>query len=584
MRTDKRPDRRVSTLAASSSADTRIVPRGRTQRGAFDEWPRLGERGMGFWIAVLVAAVFASAVGGGFVNLDDPQYLFDNTLVPAGLTFETLRGAFTTSVFHQWAPLTILSLALDTSLFGTAPWGYHLTSVLIHAATAGVLFLALARMTGATGRSAAAAILFALHPLRVESVAWIAERKDVLSVFFVALALLTYERYCRRPSWVRYGAVVAAMIASLMAKATAVTLPALLLVLDIWPLRRVDVPWLGTASRDDRLGAASGAARWRTILVEKLPLLIVSAVFTLFTLATNTSAMQREEAYPLLSIRVPHAIMATAAYLRETFVPIGLHPAHEHSGVAVPMDRLLVASLVLGLTCGLAAVLRRAVPACAAGLAWFFIALTPVAGIVTQLGFASRADRFTYLPHIGLMIAIVWTFASFLERQRLGRWAGMALVAAAVVACILLDRRQIAVWNDSVVLWKHVVAVEPGSPAGRVCLGMALADRGDTDAAIAEFRTALVIKDEARTHYRLGMVLAERGESAEAYGELAAATERDPQLWRAHLNAGIMLARMNHLTEALERMERAAAIAPSHPEVTDNIDRVREAMAQRPSP
>jgi len=313
----------------------------------------------------------------------------------------------------------------------------------------------------------------------------------------------------------------------------------------------------------------------------------VSAVFTLFTLATNTAAMQRDEAYPLLAIRAPHAVVATATYLRETFLPLGLHPAHEHPGVAVPPARLLAAASVLGLACGLAGALLRPVPACAAGLAWFFIALSPVAGIVTQLGFASRADRFTYVPHIGLMVAVVWTAAwlmdrwseRWFERRRLGRPAGIALVAVAAVACILLDRRQIAVWHDPVGLWTHVVAVEPDSPAGRVCLGMALADRGDSDAAIAEFRTALAIKDEARAHYRLGMVLAERGDSAAAYGELIAATVLDPRHWRAHLNAGIMLARLGRVSEALPMFEAAARLHPDDPEVQRMLEQARSELA-----
>ena len=528
-------------------------------------------------IAFVTAVVFVPAIGGGFVNIDDPSYVQRNPLVLGGLSFSGIRHACTDVVFHNWAPLTILSLQLDTSLFGTAPWGYHLTNILIHAAAAGVLYLALARMTGAAGRSAAATLLFAVHPLRVESVAWIAERKDVLSVFFVAVALLAYERYCRRPSWVSYGAVVAAMLASLLAKATAVTLPALLLVLDVWPLRRVLDPVAFSTAGFSRVV--------NRIVLEKLPLVALAAAFAAITLATQQAAIRSEEAAPFVQVRLPNAVVACGSYLVETFWPVGLHPAHEHGGNMRPPLGLVLASAAAIASGIIAAIrLRRDVPAVAAGLAWFFLALAPVIGLVAQQGFQSRADRFTYVPHIGLMIAIVWTGAWLLDRQRLGRTAGLALVAAAVIACILLDWRQIAIWHDSVTLWRQVLVHEPKSALARMCLGEEWHDRGDFDRAEAEFRASLAIKDSTRTRDWLGLVLAAKGRLAEAYEEHAAATRLDPGFWEAHNNAGIALARMGRMREAVERFEQAAQLAPADREVHENLMRARAELLRAAEP
>jgi len=529
-----------------------------------------------------VAGVFLPAVACGFVNVDDPKYVLHNPLVRGGLSAAGIHAAWTDVVFANWAPLTILSLQLDTTLFGTRPWGYHLTNVLLHAATTTVFFLALSRMTGAPGRSAAAAVLFAVHPLRVESVAWIAERKDVLSVFFLTVSLLAYERYARRPTPAGYLAVAAAMLASLLAKATAVTLPVLLLVLDAWPLRRAAVPGFGPAAGvtgPPRYAPAS----WPRLAAEKLPLLAVAALFAAVTLWTQRSAVQSEERMPLLAVRVPNAVVAVADYLRETVLPVGLHPVHEHGGHGSTTAALLSAALTIVAVGAAAFRLRHAVPACAAGFAWFLLALAPVLGIVAQQGFQSRADRFTYVPHMGLMVALVWTVAAGLARLRAPKLAGPVLFALAAAACILATRFQIDVWSDSVALWSHVAAVEPDSALAHLGLGEAWYDRGD-DRAIREFRRSLAIKPTKRAHDWLGLALARQGLMAEALEQHAAATALDPEFWQAHNNAGITLARMGRMREALERFERAAAIAPDDPDVVRNLAQARAELARPAGP
>jgi len=543
------------------------------------------DRLIAWLLAATAAGVFLPALACGFVNVDDPKYVLQNPLVLGGLSAAGVLGAWSDVVFANWAPLTILSLQLDATLFGTRPWGYHLTNVLLHAATTGVFFLALSRMTGAPGRSAAAAFLFAVHPLRVESVAWIAERKDVLSVFFLAVALLAYERYARRPTLPGYLAVAAAMLASLLSKATAVTLPVLLLVLDAWPLRRADVPGCGAGDASAAEPARHARASWRHLVAEKLPLLAVAAVFSVVTLVTNAGSMQSGERMPMLTVRIPNAITAVAAYLRETALPVALQPVHRHTGAAtVSAEATIVSAAAILTAAALAWRLRNAVPACAAGLAWFLLALAPVLGVVTQLGFASRADRFTYVPHMGLMVALVWTAAAGLARVRAPKLAAPVLFAVAAAGCIVATRLQIDVWSDSVSLWTHVAALEPPSTLVHLGLGEAWYDRGDDDRAIEEFRRSLVIEPTARTHDWLALALARKGLFAEALEQHAAATALDPNFWEAHNNAGITLARMGRMREALERFERAAAIAPDDPEVRRNLAQARAELASPAGP
>ena len=283
-------------------------------------------------LGLLTFVVFLPAVACDFVNWDDNAYVYRNPLVLEGLTVRGVTAAFTRVMFHNWAPLTILSYQADASLYGSRPEGYHLTNVVLHAMAAGLLAVALGRMTAAPGLSAAAVLLFAIHPLRVESVAWIAERKDVLSIFFLAVALLAYEWYCRRPGAWRFAAVWAAMLASLLAKATLVTLPVLLLLLDVWPLNRLQLPgWPRAAAAEP---ARYPVCSWQRAFAEKLPLLALSSVFAAITLMTQERATRSSAELPLVTNRIPNALHAIACYLFETAVPLGGSGYHRLAGDA----------------------------------------------------------------------------------------------------------------------------------------------------------------------------------------------------------------------------------------------------------
>ena len=441
-------------------------------------------------IGLVTLALFLPAVWCGFVNWDDGRYVYDNPLVLGGLSAAAARHAFTDVVFSNWAPLTILSYQLDATLFGTGPAGFHATNVLVHAVSASLLYLALVRMTGAAGPSAVAALLFALHPLRVESVVWIAERKDVLSVLFLMLALLAYERYCRSPGIGRYAAVAAAMLGSLLCKSTLVTLPALLLLLDVWPLGRVAVPGVGRPLRGGGSPAPYAALSWRQAVLEKIPLFVLSIVFAAITLGVQAGAIQGEEAMPLLAARIPNAIYAGNWYLWKTIWPTGLCPFHRHVGADLPLG--LLAALAANLV-ALAAVgwkLARPLPFLAWGLAWFAVAALPMLGIV-QAGFQGCGDRFTYVPHIGLVTAAVWAVAALARRLRLpGAW----LTAATALLCVALSvgtLRQIRIWSNSETLWTSMLRQDPANFMAHLKLANYLVAAGRLREAEPHYRAAV---------------------------------------------------------------------------------------------
>jgi len=463
-------------------------------------------------VGLLTFLAFLPAVNSGFVNWDDNSYITDNPLIQQGLSSTGIRRAFTEVVFHNWAPLTVLSYLLDATLFGIQPAGFHLTNVVLHAATACTVCLALCRMTRSVGRSAAVAALFALHPLRVESVAWVAERKDVLSMLFVGLSLLAYERFCRQPSAQRLAVVALAMLGSLLSKSTAVTLPGLLLLLDVWPLGRVAVGRPAGSPRTT--GGRYPPVPIRRAVVEKLPLILLSIVFAFFTIVAQRQAISGQQAVPIVARRLPNAIYAVNWYVLKTAWPVDLHPAHMLFGAARPPWLVAACSGGLLALFGIALVCARRCPAVTVGILWFIAALVPVLGFV-QAGFQAHADRFTYLPHVGLFVAVVWGALEILPPRNRRSPLPMAILTAALVACVSLDRRQIAVWKDSETLWRHVLAINPGNSFACNNLATTLAESGRGDEAIPYLKKAIsLLPHEQRLQMNLEIIEAELGGSA----------------------------------------------------------------------
>ncbi len=518
---------------------------------------RLRSLGLALGLAVLTVLVFAPVVGNDFVSLDDPAYVTANRQVRRGLTAEGFAWAWGAEVAANWHPLTLLSHMLDCELYGLYPGGHHLTSLLLHAANAVLLFLVWRRLTGAAARSAVVASLFAVHPLHVESVAWIAERKDVLSGFFFLLTLAAWLGWVRRPTTRRYLLALLAFLLGLLAKPMLVTVPFVLLLLDVWPL--------------ERLPRGAPAAEIRRALGrlvrEKLPFFLAALAAGVVTLFT-----QREAMFPLAALppaqRAANALLAYAAYLGDTLWPRGLAVFYPLPPAQPAWRVALAAALFAALTALALARLRRS-PWLAVGWLWFAGMLVPVIGLL-QVGSQGRADRYTYLPSIGLFVAVVWEVCALVRRrERPARRPGAtrAVLAAAALLVIaslaVAARAQVATWRDSLTLFRHALAVTERNLLAEMRVGTELARRGDHAGAERHLRAAVRIAPGApRPQAALGRWLHERGRPGEALPHLRQASRLRPRDARLQLRLGIVLAELGRTEEARARFRRALELNP----------------------
>jgi len=539
--------------------------------------------------AALVAAgafVYAPVRHHEFLNFDDPQYVSENRHVTNGLSGPALSWALTTGHASNWHPLTWLSHQLDVELFGLDPGRHHLTSVAIHLVNTLLLFGLLHAMTGALFRSAFVAALFAVHPLHVESVAWIAERKDVLSALLFLLTLGAYLGYVRRPGGSRYAAVVVLFALGLMAKPMLVTLPFVLLLLDSWPLGRVE-----------------SSSTWRRLIVEKLPLMGLAAVSSLVTLVVQQRTVQSLERLPL-SRRFATAALAYVWYAAKVAWPSRL-------AVLYPYPAVVIAWQVIGAAAAVGALSLlawRASPRhsyLTVGWFWYVGTLVPVLGLV-QVGSQPWADRYTYIPAIGLFIVVAWGAADLASGWR---HRDLLLAAAAGIVLfggVLVARRQVGYWRNSVALWEHALDVTTENYRGESNLAHALAKQGRTEEAVTHYEAALLIKpdfaeahnnlglalvdqgkvSEAMTHYadalsalpdyqeahnNLAMALVREGRNAEALRHFTEAVRIDPSVAVAHNNLGVALAREGRLEEAVPEFAEALRLQPGYPEAQKNL-------------
>ena len=529
-------------------------------------------------LALAVAVVFGQTTQYKFVNFDDNICVKDNPHVANGLTLQTVAWSFTAFHSCNWHPLTWLSHALDCQLYGTQhPGLHHLTNVVLHAAVAIALLLVLWQMTGSLWPSAFVAAVFAVHPLRVESVAWVSERKDLLSGLFFMLTLGAYLRYVRHPfSWGRYLLVIAMFTLGLMAKPMLVTLPFVLLLLDYWPLGRfarrggADI----LVCRENR-GDSGRQECLPHLIAEKLPLLLLAAVSCTVTSLAQRPSIAVSEFLPLSS-RIANALVSYVAYLGQFFYPVGLAAFYPHPESGLPIWEIVAALLVLGGISVAAWIGRRRSPYLLVGWFWYLGMLVPVIGLV-QVGDQARADRYTYLPGIGLCIALVWGVAAvgrtFLSAQSADknvcptdrhvcptdrhvrptdrRWLGGAASALVLVAFAAIAWRQTSFWRDSETLWAHTVACTTHNATAQYNLGVTLAQRGDTAAAIRCFQTTLAIQPRsADAENDLGVVLAMSGRLDEATPHFRAALNIRPDLTDAHNNLRMAIEQQNRLHRA----------------------------------
>ncbi len=523
-------------------------------------------------VAVVLAVLFAFSPllskDYEFLRNDDGDYVAENPHVNSGLTADNVAWAFTAFHSWNWHPLTWLSLQLDSELYGVAPnlapSGYRLTNILLHAAAAVLLFAALRLMTGALWPSAMVAGLFALHPLHVESVAWISERKDVLSGVFWMLTLLSYAYYTARPSLGRYCVVVISFALGLMAKPMLVTLPFVLLLLDFWPLRRLrnaELPVLNPPQGTLRTQHTTIGA----LILEKLPLVVLSAASSLITMRAQSGLVEEAVEYFPWDSRALNAAQAYLAYIGKMFWPANLGIFYPHGqDIGSSLTGLLAGALLLVITVVVIWAAKR-LPYLAVGWFWYLGTLVPVIGLV-QVGMQGLADRYTYIPLIGLFIMIVWEASRTIA---LGRpWqAGLAIVGAVVlVACACITWRQVQFWQNSLTLWHQTFLVTADNKFTRNQLGQSLMYRGQLDEAQEHFEAALRLDPKYnRARVNLAACLNRQGKSSEAIAQLedALVLGYGSEESALRFRLGLALLRMpGRRPEGLQHLEKAVALKP----------------------
>jgi len=509
--------------------------------------PAGGRRSLIVYLALIGATliVYAPVRRHGFVNFDDPQYVGENPAVAGGLTGQALRWAFTTRHAGNWHPLTWISHLLDVQLCGLDAGPHHLTSVLLHVANTALLLALLHRMTGALFRSAFTAGLFALHPLHVESVAWVAERKDVLSGLFFMLTLWAYAAYAHHPRGSRYAVVLVLFALGLMAKPMLVTLPFVLLLLDFWPLGR---------------GAHPPA--WRRLILEKLPLFALTVASSIVTVLVQhrAGALKGLDALPL-GRRAANAAVAYVAYIGQMLWPARLAAIYPYPA---SLGGWAVAGAAVGLVAITVLVWRaaRRHPYLPVGWLWYLGLLVPVIGLV-QVGSQPMADRYTYLPLIGLFVIVAWGIPDLVAR-RPHRDVGLRAAAGLVLlGCAVTARGQVQHWRGSIPLWEHAVAATAGNYRAHHNLGHALAREGMIGEAVAHYAEALRLKpDYAEAHNNLGSALADQGRTLEAIAHYAEALRLLPDYAEAHNNLGVALTGQGKADEAVRHLSEALRIEP----------------------
>jgi len=551
-----------------------------------------------------------------FVNFDDDRYITENAHVRAGLTWGTIRWAFSSLEQANWHPLTWLSHALDCQLFRLNPDGHHYVNLLLHAVNAMLLFLILQRATGFTWRTFAVAALFALNPINVESVAWASERKNVLSMLFFLLALGAYGWYVRKPELRRYLVVAALFALGLMAKPQVITFPLVLLLWDYWPLGRV-----GSTHEFSNKVAQRG---FSSLVIEKLPLFALSAASAIITMKAQSAggAVRSEIEYPF-AVRFGNALLAYARYLGKAVWPSHLAAMYPHPGESLQAWQAVAAALLLGfISAGVWAARRRRY--LLVGWLWFLGTLVPMIGLV-QVGGQSMADRYAYLPLIGLFVMIAWGVADWAQHKHLPtRWLGIPTVLVLLIFS-LLTHRQLAYWHDSITLWSHALEVTSRNFVAEDSLGGALVNEGQYAQAIPHFRSAVEINAhdplghlnicayeqqhenfmqaiehcrmvlrftrdtglQANAYTNLGGAYRKIGDPSHAKASYEAALGLAPQNSTALMGMGLLAQSAGDLPEAIQEYSQTVTAQPSDvaylllARVLEQIGRVKEARAAR---
>ena len=510
---------------------------------------------IGIFLSVLVLVSYWGVAGNDFINYDDPAYVTANRHVQRGLSGEAVVWALTASYASNWHPLTWLSLMLDHDLFGMNAAGYHWTNVILHGFAGLVLFFALGQMTGRLWCSGLVAGLFLVHPLHVESVAWVAERKDVLSGLFWMLGLWGYARYAQKPSVVRYGWVVLFFLLGLMSKPMVVTFPFVLLLLDYWPLRR----------------AVDGRRSWGHLVYEKIPLFFLSAAVSIITFLVQKEGGAAASLQDLpLANRLANAVVSYSHYLVKTVWPFTLAVFYPHPG-SWPVSEVILSLLLIFLITLLVLLLIRHRQYLIMGWLWYLGTLFPVIGLV-QVGAQAMADRYTYLPLIGVYIMVVWGFRDLLQGRPTRRVIGGAVSGGVLAVLVVMTQIQVGYWRDSITLFTHALRVTDGNYQANNNLGNALISKGRYKDAVGHYHEAIrILPAYAVAYNNLGIALMSQGNLEEAMTSNAKALEIKPGDGDAHFNRGEIFFRRGEIEEAIAQYRIALKKKPYDPQLHNNL-------------
>ena len=542
-------------------------------------------------LVVLTLALYNPVNRHPFVNYDDDRYVTENAHVRQGLTLHTIAWALTSTEQANWHPLTWMSHALDFSLFGLNAAGHHFTSVLLHAINVVLLFLFLTQTTTRFGPSLFAAMSFAIHPINVESVAWIAERKNLLCTTFFLLTLLAYMWYTQRPDWKRYLVVVALFIAALASKPMVITLPFVLLLLDYWPLRRIQ--------GDGKNDGTDVRFSWSSLVLEKLPLLTISAASAVLAIEAQKSggAMRSVEQFPF-GVRLANAIFAYTMYLWKMIWPARLAPLYPHPGNSLAGWQLAAAAVVLT-AISVVVIKLRAHIYLLVGWLWYLGTLVPVLGLV-QVGDAAMADRYAYIPLIGIFIVIAFGAADYAKERNLRR-SPVSIGAALLIVLALATHRQITYWQSSEALWAHTLDVtrnnfiaednlggalitegreedayphfvmaariNPKDPMSRNNLGAYLQTHHKTQEAIAQYEAAIALTSDpgllGQTYANLGAAYRALGDDDSAHKDFEQALHFNPNQFNAWLGLGALAEKQGNIEQAISDFSRSIDARPT---------------------
>ena len=527
------------------------------------------------FLIIAILAVYWPVLNHEFVKYDDDKYVTENPNVKRGITRESLVWAFTTPHFHMWHPLTSLSHLLDCQLFGLDPTGHHLNNLLLHIASTLLLFGLLKRMTGAIWPSLFVAAAFALHPLNVESVAWVAERKNVLSGFFWMLTIAVYIRYTEHPGFVRFMLLVLVFALATLTKPMVVTLPFVLLLLDYWPLGRLQ--WSPRIEREDssepksEQKGARAVSIWRLIF-EKTPLfLLIIGLSAVTYIATQKGGVMSDFGNVPLKYRVANALVSYVTYIRKMVWPSRLAVFYPHPFDKLPLWQVIISALLLLIVTITVVWLARRRKYPAVGWLWYMGTLVPVIGLI-QVGAQAMADRYAYLPFIGLFIIIAWGLSDVLAKWRYRKITLGAAAMAALLALSMCTRMQLRYWRNNELLFEHAINVTSNNFV--MCNNYAniLDKTGQAEKAIEHFNKALRMRPNSpEVHSNLGNTLRRINRIDEAVMHYEKALKLKPDLAEAHYNLAVLLSRQGKTDEAIVKYMDALKFRPNDVDTLSNL-------------